>query len=151
MKKRWLIFIIPVVFLIGLASFWFWWKGGSARYVPATAAQYETRVFRGLAYWDGEAADPVFNLLDVYRPVDQQNRPAVMILHGGGWTTGSRRERGVQKIAEWFAGRGIIGVPTEYRLLPRAGVLEQAEDVARAVAWLYKHLPEYGGDPDLCP
>ena len=85
--------------------------------------------------------------LDLLVPVGLSMMPSVVILHGGGWIAGEKHDVEVQRVAEWLAGRGVIGVPLDYRLVPSASVIDQAADVAGGVAWLFRHIVEYGGDP----
>jgi arylformamidase len=44
-------------------------------------------------------------------------------------------------------GQGYVLVSTNYRLLPAARPLEQAGDVARALALVQKQAPQWGADP----
>ena len=39
-----------------------------------------------------------------------------MLLHGGGFTQGSRADEGIQNLCVWFAEQGYIGIPVSYRL-----------------------------------
>src|SRR4029079_2679374 len=67
---------------------------------------------------------------------------------GGGWRTGDKRSRGVvgNKVRRWSRA-GIIVVSVNYRLLPGTDPVEQARDVARALATAQARLTEWGGDP----
>lgn len=98
---------------------------------------------RELAY----GPDPA-QRLDVYRPAQAHGAPIVLMVHGGGWRTGDKAARGVvqAKAAHWNA-QGRILVSINYRLLPQADPLQQAADVARALAYVQREAPRWGGDP----
>ncbi len=85
--------------------------------------------------------------LDLVVPNGGENLPSVILVHGGSWCTGNRKLKDVQATAEWLAGQGIIAAPLDYRLVPKVSILDQISDVASGVAWLYRHVAEYGGDP----
>jgi acetyl esterase/lipase len=85
---------------------------------------------------------------DVYVPAGAASAPVVFIVHGGGWRTGDKAGRAVveNKVAHWSRA-GAIVISVNYRLLPDAGPLEQARDVARALAAAQTRLATWGGDP----
>lgn len=85
--------------------------------------------------------------LDVYLPAHASGRIIVMV-HGGAWRIGDKAMGHVvdNKLAHWSA-RGDVFVSIDYRMLPQAGVAEQAKDVAAAVAYVQHHASEWGGDP----
>jgi acetyl esterase/lipase len=87
--------------------------------------------------------------IDVYRPPEARGAPVLVMVHGGGWQRGSRKNAGVvaNKAAHWLP-QGYIFVSVDYRLLPDAGPLDQAADVAAALAKVQREAPEWGGDPD---
>ncbi|MBP7566579.1 MAG: alpha/beta hydrolase [Burkholderiaceae bacterium] len=85
--------------------------------------------------------------LDAYIPAQAQGAPVIFMVHGGAWRTGSKTARGVvgNKVDRWVS-RGFIVVSTNYRLLPGADPLVQADDVARALAFAQKAAAGWGGD-----
>lgn len=85
--------------------------------------------------------------LDVYLPSAPKNAPIFVMVHGGAWKIGDKRmERVVDnKVARWNP-KGIIFVSVNYRLLPDADPLKQADDVASALAYVQEHAAEWGGD-----
>jgi len=102
------------------------------------------RVVRDVAY----GIDPK-QRLDVYIPARASHAPVMFLVHGGGWRRGDKAARSVveNKVAQWTRA-GFIVISTNYRLLPGADPIAQAEDVARAVAYAQRQLPTWGGDPD---
>jgi arylformamidase len=111
---------------------------GAIRDMPAG-----TRVVRDVSY--GADARQRF---DVYVPPRAQAAPVIFLVHGGAWALGDKGARGViaNKVARWLPA-GFIIVSTDYRLLPDAGPLAQADDVARALAAAQSKAPSWGGDP----
>lgn len=112
---------------------------------PAAAASDGAgtgRVRRDLAYGADRA-----ERLDVYIPAGARNAPVLVMMHGGAWVIGSKSSRSVveAKIAHWLP-KGYIFVSVETRLLPAATPLQQAGDLASAVAYVQNHAAEWGGD-----
>lgn len=117
-------------------------RGASAQ--AAAALPAGVRVLRDIAYGD----DPR-QRFDVYLPAGQiRDAPVIFFVHGGAWAVGDKAAAGVAdtKAARWVP-RGFILVSTNYRLLPQAAPLEQAADVARALAAAQRLAPSWGGDP----
>lgn len=96
-----------------------------------------------LAYGD----DPL-QKLDVYRAPEASGAPVLFMVHGGAWAIGDKRSRGVapNKVARWVT-RGFLFVSVNYRLVPDVNPLEQAQDVARALAFAQARARSWGGDP----
>jgi arylformamidase len=86
--------------------------------------------------------------LDVYLPSRTNNAPILFMVHGGGWRIGDKGNARVtdNKIARWVP-KGIIFVSVNYRMIPEAEPLTQAQDVARALAKVQDLAPGWGGDP----
>ncbi len=100
-------------------------------------------ILRGVSY----GSDPR-QRFDVYAPVHAKDAPVIFMVHGGAWRLGSRSAPAVveHKVARWVP-RGCVVVSTDYRLLPAADPLEQARDVARALAAAQERALAWGGDP----
>jgi acetyl esterase/lipase len=79
--------------------------------------------------------------LDVYYPKGIKGYPTVVWFHGGGLTSGDRYIPGLLKQ------RGIAVVGVSYRLAPKAQTPSFIEDAAASVAWVFKNIERYGGDP----
>lgn len=75
---------------------------------------------------------------------------AVLLLHGGGFTSGNRNSGGMRRLCEQIAQRGMAAFPTDYRLAPEFTYPAQVDDVGNAVAWLREpeQLERFGIDPD---
>jgi arylformamidase len=85
---------------------------------------------------------------DVYLPAKPAG-PVLLMVHGGAWALGDKASPGLltNKLSHWVDGQGYVLVSTNYRLLPAAHPLEQAADVARALALVQKEAPKWGADP----
>ena len=83
--------------------------------------------------------------LDVWRPEGiEALRPAVILIHGGGWTTGSKENQ--IPMAQRLAARGYITVTPEYRLSAEAPYPAAVSDLKLAVRWLRANGGIYGID-----
>ena len=78
--------------------------------------------------------------LDVYHPTGVTDAPVIVWFHGGGL------EGGNKEIPARLQEKGLVVVGVNYRLLPQVTVEEILDDAAEAVAWVFNHIAEYGGD-----
>ena len=84
--------------------------------------------------------------LDVYVPDKLVAKaPVLVFFYGGSWQ-GGRRDQYLA-FGQAFATLGIVTVVADYRLYPEVTYPAFVEDGAQAVAWVYAHAAEYGGDP----
>ena len=84
--------------------------------------------------------------LDLYLPKgDLKDAPVFLFLHGGGMREGDRAHYGY--IGRPFVENGIIAAIASYRLTPKNIYPDQPNDARDAVAWLYKNVASYGGNP----
>lgn len=89
--------------------------------------------------------DPVWNLLDVYRPKAAEGvLPVIVSVHGGGWVYGDKER--YQYYCMSLAQRGFAVVNYTYRLAPKHRHPAPLEDTAGVFAWLKEHAEEYGLD-----
>jgi acetyl esterase/lipase len=85
--------------------------------------------------------------LDVYvsnSSVDE-HRPAVLLIHGGGWSSGSKLD--MARTARQLASRGFAVFAINYRLAPQFVFPAQLEDCAAAVNWIRENADAYRVDP----
>jgi len=83
--------------------------------------------------------------LDLYKPKNSEEPlPAVICIHGGGWSKGSRK--GFGKMAKAMANNGFVAVTIDYRLSGVAPFPAQIQDCKAAVRWLRSNADEYGID-----
>lgn len=78
--------------------------------------------------------------LDVYYPEHMKDCPVIIWFHGGGLEAGNK------EIPQQLKQKGWVVVGINYRLLPKVTIRETLDDAAEAVAWVFRHATEYGGD-----
>lgn len=83
-------------------------------------------------------------LLNIYRPDDGCTYPALIMVFGGGWSSGSL-EMEIPS-AQQIAKQGYVTIPVEYRLSPEAPYPAAVYDLKTAVRWARAHATEYGID-----
>ncbi len=88
--------------------------------------------------------------LDLAMPANfgQEVRPALVIVHGGGWRGGSKNVDVYQKMMVDYAQKGYVTINVEYRLIGEAPFPACIEDVKCAVRWMRAHAKELRVDPD---
>ncbi len=86
--------------------------------------------------------------LDVFTPPARRRRgpaPVLVNVHGGGLMCMDKRS--YERFGRSLARAGFVVFNVNYRLAPRAGYLQQMEDVAAAVGWAHENAGRFGGDP----
>lgn len=91
--------------------------------------------------------DDYWQKLDIFLPNSggATALPVFCFLHGGGWYTGHKEW--VSFMAPAIVGAPAIFVTPSYRHAPAAQFPAQLDDCADAVAWVYRNIEAYGGDP----
>ena len=84
---------------------------------------------------------------DLYLPkAEIADKPALVIVHGGGWRKGS--PNGVRGFGEYLSRSGYVCLCPEYRLSGEAHWPAQIEDVKCAIRFLRAHVKSLGLDPE---
>lgn len=146
-------------------------KSASFTYTLTTDVKYG----EGLTHSDWNAPEPTSMdlLLDIYEPDnDFQSRPAVVFIHGGGFTGGSKSAASAFTMMSYFAERGFVGFSINYRVLGDYGTIPDevnllvgtlpdvsdyqrdqvramypaGRDAKAAIRWLYANADTYGVD-----
>lgn len=74
--------------------------------------------------------------------------PVILMVHGGAWRIGDKGASSVvdNKVARWVA-QGFVFISINNRLLPQTDPLDQARDVAQALAFAQTQAASWGADP----
>ncbi|EAQ81213.1 alpha/beta hydrolase [Blastopirellula marina] len=115
----------------------------SAWQTSVVAAEYQTE--SDIPYREGETLTDYEQercKLDVYYPADTKNFTTVVWFHGGGLTGGRK------SVPKGLQNKGFAVVTVNYRLSPQVKAPAYIEDAAAAVAWTFKNIQRFGGDPN---
>jgi len=110
---------------------------------PSAARQIFTS---DIQYGEGETASgPLPLRLDLYEPDEpcSSNRPAAFFVHGGGFTSGNKRDENIRMMAETATNRGLNFISINYRLDP-----DEPLPSVQYRAIVDEILIEIGGDPN---
>lgn len=84
--------------------------------------------------------------LDLYSPKTMAKpAPLVVLIHGGCWMDGTRKEMGFYAVN--LARLGYVTASVSYRLSEEASYPAQIEDLRAAIQWLTDHADTYNIDP----
>ena len=110
------------------------------RYAKLTrAAKASLRCIQNLAY-----GDQGIERLDVY-PAAKSDAPVLVFLHGGDWRSLSKEDSGFAAPA--FVAAGACFVAPDFTLLPDTRIEAMGAQVSRMLAWVWRNIANYGGDP----
>lgn len=87
--------------------------------------------------------DPYINercRLDIYYPANKKEFATIVWFHGGGLTGGNK------ELPDALQNKGLCIVGVNYRLAPQVKAPSYIQDAAAAVAWVFRHIEELGGD-----
>ncbi len=120
---------------------------------PIARADYVLDLVDGyfkIPYTDPPPAGGTKHWLDVYQPHGYENTPVLIFIHGGAWRQGDKNI--YMELGNTFAGDyHLTTVVANYQLSSdpwNAVHPTHVQDVALAFDWVYKHIREYGGDPN---
>ena len=122
-------------------------------YTNAELDQSLTEVRLDVPYRTDDEAVPDKHRLDLFLP-RRGPWPMLVFVHGGSLEKGDSAKKLAghdiyRNIGRFYAARGVGVALVNYRLQPDVNWVEQADDVATAVAWLTPRLEELGGDGRL--
>ncbi len=86
-------------------------------------------------------------VMDIFRPVGAGPFPAVIIIHGGGWTAGTKEAMLGNWVSRYLA-KGFVVANVEYRLAAAAKAPAAVEDALTAANFFIDHAAQYAADPD---
>jgi acetyl esterase/lipase len=85
-------------------------------------------------------------VMDIYKPAGAGPRPAMIVIHGGGWTGGAK----AGMVAAWvvrYLEKGFVVANVEYRLAAVAPAPAAVEDALKAANFFLDNAGKYGADP----
>ena len=85
--------------------------------------------------------------VDIYK-TKRGNAPIQIFVHGGAWRGGSAKDSAYP--AEMFVTAGAIFIAVDFIAIDKAdgNLMTMADQVRRAVAWVYKNASRFGGNPN---
>ena len=113
-------------------------------FLPRPDAGYIVPGTRELVYATPRDSRPL--LLDAFAQPDGRVHPAVVVIHGGGWTTGSRIAH-VGQLLELLTEAGYQWVSIDYRLTGPERRYEAVDDVRAALDFVACHAGALRIDP----
>jgi acetyl esterase/lipase len=115
----------------------------ASRTTRAVAVPDGARAVRDIAY----GADPA-QRCDLYLPARAAAAPLLLYVHGGGWANGDKTNPGLAAKLDHWLPKGQAVASCNYRLVPAATPLQQADDIAHALATLQRGAGRWGLDPE---
>ena len=85
--------------------------------------------------------------LDACVPDGTGSFPAVIMVHGGGWSSGDKAS-GVDPLFAPLSRAGVAWFSINYRLAPKHRYPAAVEDVETAIRWVKAHAAEFKIDPE---
>ena len=82
--------------------------------------------------------------LDIF-PAPQAGAPVLVFIHGGYWRSLDKADHSF--VAPAFNAQGATVVVPNYALCPAVSVEHITLQMARALAWVWRHAAGFGGDP----
>lgn len=110
----------------------------------STTVRSEYAVRRNLIYTPESWPEKIPG--DLFRPRSGGLHPAVLLIHGGGWTGKDGRWQ-MEPIAKQLVKRGYVVLNVTYRLAPKYIYPAPVDDLRQAVGWMQEHAVEHGIDP----
>ncbi len=90
--------------------------------------------------------EPTVCRLDFYRVESEKKQPAILLIHGGGFTAGDKKYR--KGRAQFFAINGFSVFCVNYGLAPKYHFPDPLEHIVSAANYIHDHADEYNIDPD---
>lgn len=84
--------------------------------------------------------------LDLFHPKSEGKYPALILVFGGGWRSGSRAAQ--VPMAQQIAAKGYVTATVEYRLSPEALYPAAVHDIKAAIRYLRANAERYNIDPE---
>lgn len=95
-----------------------------------------------VGYYDVEYAEGL--TMDIFAKPMSDGAPAIIMIHGGGWASGSKEMD--HPIACELARRGMVAACVDYRKSGEAKYPAAVEDVESAILWFKENAVRFGAD-----
>lgn len=82
--------------------------------------------------------------LDAFTPKSKKKTPAILMIHGGGWRSGNRKQH--IPLAQHLAANGFACFTVEYRLSTEAFYPAAVNDLKAALQWIRRNAKKYNID-----
>ncbi len=87
-------------------------------------------------------------MMDAHIPEGAGPFAAVILVHGGGWSNGSKQAEFIKPLFPVLDGSGLAWFSIDYRLSPKYRHPAAAEDVEQAIRYVKNHAREFRVDPN---
>jgi acetyl esterase/lipase len=85
--------------------------------------------------------DNVQLTMNVYRPIKTGKNPAIVMIYGGAWRSGSPNSN--DQFSQYIAAQGYTVLAIDYRHAPEYKFPTQTEDIKTALKFIQQHADEY--------
>jgi acetyl esterase/lipase len=105
---------------------------------------YTSTFAAGVSY-----GDDALHVVDITYPAGASaTRPCVILIHGGAWVEGDKREGDITTVESLLAQSGFVVFNANYRLADVDGVYGEdlIDDMKTLLAWVRANASSYGGD-----
>lgn len=97
------------------------------------------------AWLDVAYGDRPSERLDIFPASHVASAPVEIYFHGGYWRLLDKSD--FSYVANGFVDNGVTAVIVNYGLIPTVDMDELMRQCRAAVAWVFRHIAAYGGDP----
>lgn len=108
--------------------------------MPANARVLEADITYTPAGW------PTPLQADLLRPSGAGPYPVVLMVHGGGWRSGTRKDEHVASLCRALVDAGIACLSASYRLGAAGRYPASSDDLRQALRWIRREGPAHGLD-----
>tara|TARA_R110002111_G_scaffold108086_1_gene166733 strand:+ start:30176 stop:31150 length:975 start_codon:yes stop_codon:yes gene_type:complete len=106
----------------------------------------DLKILEDIPYREGDNKAWKLDLV-MLREQGETKRPALIFVHGGGWSADNKRHNIFSSGPVDYARKGYVCIRVNYRRIDEAPFPASLEDVKCAVRWLRAHADEYHVDP----
>ena len=103
----------------------------------------EVRIDRGIVFASPDGVDLKLN---VYRPLQQGTYPALIVIYGGAWRSGTPDSS--EQFSRYMAAQEYSVITIDYRHAPKYKFPHQLEDVKTAIGYIRDRAVDLEVDPD---